>query len=179
MLKKIIAPFAVVCGLLGCSSTNVDAYRSEQPVLDLAQYFDGIQDGYGIFQDRSGLVIKRFHVVINSAWKNGVGTLDEDFTYSDGTKQRRVWTITKLDATHYEGRAADVVGVAQGVASGNALHWRYVLALPVDGKIINMDFDDWFYLQDGKVLLNRSYMSKFGWRFGELTLSFIKRDTSK
>ena len=176
MLKKILAPFAVLLTLAGCSSTNIEAYRTEQPPLDLAKYFNGSIVGHGMFQDRAGLVVKRFKVVIAAHWQNNIGTLDEDFTYADGTKQRRIWTITKLDDSHYEGRAADVVGVAKGVAAGNALRWSYVLALPVGEKIYNVNFDDWFYLQDEKVLLNRSVMSKFGFRLGELTLAFQKAD---
>jgi hypothetical protein len=56
----------------------------------------------------------------------------------------------------YVGRADDVVGEAQGEAAGNALRWRYVLALPVDGRVWNVDFDDWMFLIDDKVMLNRS-----------------------
>jgi hypothetical protein len=56
-----------------------------------------------------------------------------------------VWTITRVDASRYVGRADDVVGEAQGEAAGNALRWRYVLALPVDGRVWNVDFDDWMY----------------------------------
>ena len=68
-----------------------------------------------------------------------------------------------------------MVGEATGEASGNALRWRYVLALPVDGKVYNVDFDDWMFLMDDKVMLNRSLMSKWGFRLGEVTLSFVKR----
>ena len=104
------------------------------------------------------------------------GTLDERFTYSDGSTQRRVWTITRLGEGRYTGRADDVVGEAAGEAAGNALRWRYVLALPVDGKVYNVDFDDWMFLMDDKVMLNRSLMSKWGFRLGEVTLSFVKRE---
>ena len=55
------------------------------------------------------------------------------------------------------------------------LRWRYVLALPVDGKVYNVDFDDWMFLMDDRVMLNRSLMSKWGFRLGEVTLSFHKR----
>jgi hypothetical protein len=158
----------------GCANVEVDSYRSELPALDLARYFNGTIDGYGIFQDRSGKVVKRFYVRIDARWNGNTGTLDEHFDYSDGSKQQRVWTISKND-DRYGGRAADVVGEAQGQAAGNALHWRYVLALPVDGKVYDVDLDDWMYLIDDKVMLNRSSMSKFGFRLGELTLSFSKR----
>ncbi len=120
-------------------------------------------------------MVKRFHVLIEASWQGEVGTLDERFTYSDGSTQRRVWTITRLGEGRYSGRADDVVGEAAGEAAGNALRWRYVLALPVDGKVYNVDFDDWMFLMDDKVMLNRSLMSKFGFRLGEVTLSFVKR----
>ncbi len=174
-----------VCGLLGllglggCAGVPVEKYRAETPVLDLATYFNGTIDGWGMFQDRSGEVIKRFHVVIDAKWEKrdglDVGTLDERFSWADGTTSRRVWTITRAGDGRYVGRADDVVGEAQGEAAGNALRWRYVLALPVDGKVWNVDFDDWMFLIDEKIMLNRSAMSKFGFRLGEVTLSFTKR----
>jgi hypothetical protein len=162
-------------GLWGCSSVEIDKYRSETPVLDLRQYFNGTLEAHGIFQDRSGEVVNRFTVIIDASWQGEVGTLDERFTYSDGSTQRRVWTITRTGEGRYVGRADDVVGEARGEEAGNALRWRYVLALPVDGKVYNVDFDDWMFLMDDRVMLNRSVMSKWGFRLGEVTLSFYKR----
>lgn len=173
MRKILVALLAVL--VAGCAGVKVEDYAAEKPVLDLANYFNGTLDAHGMFQDRSGSVVKRFHVVIDASWQGNVGTLDERFTYADGTTQRRVWTITKVDAHHYRGTAEDVVGEAKGVAYGNALRWRYVLALPVDGKTYHVDFDDWMFLIDDKVMLNRSAMSKFGFGLGEVTLSFYKR----
>ena len=68
-----------------------------------------------------------------------------------------------------------MIGEALGELSGNALRWRYVLALPVDGKTWNVDFDDWMFLMDEKVMMNRSTMSKWGINLGEVTLTFVKR----
>ena len=50
-----------------------------------------------------------------------------------------------------------------------------MLALPVGDKVYNVNFDDWMFLMDDKVMLNRAVMSKFGFRLGEVTLSFRKR----
>ena len=176
-MKNALMMFALAgaLSLTGCSSLEAEKYAAEKPVLDLRTYFNGTLDAHGIFQDRSGEVVKRFHVTIDAQWDGDVGVLDEHFTYSDGTTQRRVWTITRHDAHRYTGRADDVVGEAQGQAYGNALRWRYVLALPVGERIINVDFDDWMFLMDDKVMLNRSVMSKFGFRLGEVTLSFYRR----
>lgn len=161
-------------GLAGCASTNVDSYRSEKPVLNLAQYFNGTIDGWGMFQDRSGKVLKRFYVKIDAVWVGNQGTLDEHFEFSDGTRENRVWKLVK-DGDRYTGTAGDVVGTATGSAAGNALRWNYVLALPVDGTTWHMDMDDWMYLIDAKTLLNRTAMSKFGVEVGQVTLSFHKR----
>jgi hypothetical protein len=68
-----------------------------------------------------------------------------------------------------------VIGTAQGIAQGNALRWNYVLAVPVDGTTWNVDIDDWMYLVDEKAMLDRTTMSKFGVRVGEVTLSFHER----
>jgi len=177
---RLLIPAVIATVLLGaCSSIPVEQYRAETPVLDLRNYFSGTLDGWGMFQDRSGKVVKRFHVVIEAKWVGDQGTLDEHFTWSDGVEggnpARRVWTLTDLGNGRFSGTAGDVVGVARGEAAGNALRWRYVLALPVDGKIIRVDFDDWMFLVDDKVMLNRSLMSKYGFRLGEVTLSFTRR----
>ena len=176
MKKKLASALALVFGLLGCAEVEVANYAAEKPELDLARYFNGTLDADGMFQDRSGKVVKRFHVVIAASWQGDTGTLDERFTYSDGSTQRRVWTVTRHDAHRYSGRADDVVGEAVGEARGNALRWRYVMALPVDGKVSNVDFGDWMFLMDDRVMLDRSVMSKFGFRPGGVTLSLRKRE---
>ncbi len=173
MWKKFVSVIFAVLILGGCATVNVNDYAQETPKLDLKQYFNGVFNGHGVFMDRSGKIVKRFVVIMDCKWQGDVGTLDESFTYSDGATQKRIWTIKK-SGDRYIGTASDVVGEAIGQASGNALRWQYVMALPVDGKTYHVDFDDWMYLVDGKVMLNKSVMSKFGFRLGEVILSFTK-----
>jgi NOL1/NOP2/fmu family ribosome biogenesis protein len=45
----------------------------------------------------------------------------------------------------------------------------------VDGKVYEVQFDDWMYLVDERVMLNKARMSKFGIYLGEVTLSFTKK----
>ena len=177
MQRRLLLSAAVAAPVVlsGCASQNIDGYASEKPLLDLAQYFNGKIDAYGIFQDRSGQIVKRFTVVMDCSWKGNEGVLDEAFTYSDGTTQRRIWRLTKHADGRFIGRADDVVGEAQGVQSGNALRWNYTLALPVDGRVIEVQFDDWMYLIDERVMLNSATMRKFGVTLGEVTLSFTRR----
>lgn len=166
---------AATLALTGCAGPQVIEYASEKPALDLRQYFNGTLDAYGVFTDRSGKVVRRFTVVMRCQWTGEEGVLDEDFTYSDGTTQKRIWRLTHLGNGRYTGRADDVFGTADGQTAGNAFRWGYTLALPVDGRVWHVDFDDWMYLMDERVMLNKATMSKFGVRLGEVTLSFVRR----
>ena len=163
---------AVVLG--GCAGPTPADYAAETPVLDLKTYFNGDLVAHGLFTDRTGKVVRRFVVQMTGTWNGNQGVLDERFTYSDGKTERRVWRLTDEGGGRWSGRADDVVGVAQGVAAGNTLNWRYTLSLPVDGKVYEVQFDDWMYLMDERVMLNKAVMSKFGVRLGEVTLSFYK-----
>jgi len=161
--------------LAGCAGPEVASYGREQPVLDLRAWFDGRVDGWGVFMDRQGKVVKRFTVAMDCRWSGDDGVFDEHFTYSDGTRQQRVWRLRRLADGRYTGRADDVVGEAGGQASGNALHWNYTLSLPVDGRVWEVQMDDWMFLVDREVLLNRTTMRKFGLRLGEVVISFRRR----
>jgi hypothetical protein len=178
MKRRLVILTAAISSALamsGCSTPKVTDYAAQKPVLELRDYFNGTLDAYGVFTDRSGQVVKRFTVVMECSWQGDQGVLDEVFSYSDGTTQRRVWRLQRLADGRFTGQADDVVGTAQGQQSGNAFHWTYTLALPVDGRIIEVQFDDGMYLMRGKVMLNKAAMRKWGVGLGEVTLSFVKR----
>ena len=171
-MKRRLLLLVTTALVAGCASPVPADYAAERPLLDLKTYFNGPLTAHGIFTDRSGKVVRRFTVAMTGTWNGNEGVLDEQFSYSDGTRQTRVWRLTDLGNGRYEGRADDVVGVAQGQAAGNALNWQYTLSLLVDGKVWEVQFDDWMYLVDDRVMLNKAVMSKFGVRLGEVTLSF-------
>ena len=178
MKRRILlagASAAALAGVGGCATQDIASYANDKPALDLQQYFNGTLDAYGVFTDRSGSVVKRFTVVMRCSWTGNEGVLDEDFTYSDGSTQKRIWRLTRLAEGRYTGRADDVVGEAQGQVRGNTFYWTYTLSLPVEGRVIEVQFDDWMYLMNDKVMLNKATMRKFGVRLGEVTLSFSKR----
>lgn len=173
-MKRLALTLVCALALAGCASPTPQDYAAEKPTLDLQRYFNGDVVAHGIFSDRSGKVVRRFTVLMKCQWVGNDGTLDEAFTYSDGKTDRRIWRLKKLDGGRYTGTADDVVGTANGQVAGNAFQWNYTLKLPVDGKVYEVQFDDWMYLMDERVMLNRAVMSKFGIRLGEVTLAFQK-----
>jgi hypothetical protein len=179
LISKRLIGLLLALSVLACSSPTVKQYSQEAPKLDLSEYFNGTIDAYGIFTDRSGNVQKRFTVLMVAKWSvvdgKKTGVLDESFEYSDGTKQKRIWTLVETSPGRFIGTADDVIGEAVGESAGNALNWAYTLALPVDQSIYHVQFDDWMYLVTPKVMINKAKMSKFGINLGEVTLSFYKR----
>jgi len=167
---------ALMLLLLTACSTTIEDYRDMKPTLDLRQFFNGHVSAWGQFQDRSGKVIKRFTVDMTGTWKGNEGVLEEHFVYDDDSKQTRIWYLTALPDGQYTGRAADVVGEAKGQVRGPALNWAYTMALPVDGRVYEVQFDDWMYLHSENTMMNRAVMKKFGLRLGEITLFFHKDD---
>jgi hypothetical protein len=177
VLTRLVAAAGAVLLAASCSSIEPQVYAQEKPALDLKTYFDGNLVGHGLFMDRAGQVQRRFVVTIKATWAGDVGTLDEDFVWSDGEREKRVWTLRPVAGQpgRWTGTAADVKGEAQGVVAGNALNWTYTFLLKTsEGKRYDIDFDDWMFLIDEKVMLNRAVMTFWGFRVGEVLISFNK-----
>ena len=175
-MTRLPAALLLLVLLASCGSVSVSEYAAEKPAFDLREYFNGKVDGWGAIQDRSGKVTKRMYVEMTCTWNGDVGTFDEHFTYADGSKETRVWTVRK-NGSHYTGTAGDVVGEAKGEASGNAFRWQYVLDAKRDGGgTIELDMDDWMWMLDAKSVMNRTSFSKLGVKFGEVSFFFRRRD---
>ncbi|MGR3541303.1 MAG: DUF3833 domain-containing protein [Hasllibacter sp.] len=175
---------AILCLALlaACGRPSLDDPNLSGRQLDLERYFDGRTTAHGQFQDRFGTVRRRFEVAIDGTWDGETLTLVEDFSYDDGTTERRVWTLRKTGPDRpgqtWEGTAPGVIGTATGEERGDAFNWRYTIDLPVPGeapgttRTLRVTFDDWMWLlPDGK-LLNRAYMERFGVEIGEVVIFF-------
>ena len=171
---KILLSVLVVFSFSSCAIQSIENYENEKPSFDLQEFFNGNTTGWGIVQDRSGTVTRRFVVEILGKFNGNEGTLDEQFKWSDGKDEQRIWRLNKVNSKQWIGTADDVVGKAVGTISGNTLKWEYILKLPLENGSINVKFDDWMYLVDENVLMNKARFSKFGFVLGEVTLSFVK-----
>ena len=164
----------MLSSLLGCSSIDPKIYSKNSPKMDIRNYLNGKLEAQGILQNRAGEVIKTFTVKMVGTWKGNEGKLEEDFIFSDGKKDRRIWEIKFLDDNNFTAKAHDTVGIAKGQQYGNAVKMDYVLKVDVDGKKYDIRLIDWIYLVDEKTAINVSQMTKFGFRVGTLSISFKK-----
>lgn len=162
------------CAMLG-EENSISRYQANQPQLDLEKFFVGKLSAWGMFQQRSGAVVKRFHVHLEGKMLDGQLQLKEDFLYDDGSQQQRIWYLRKQADGSWRGKADDVEGEAIADIAGNAMHWRYTLLLPVNGTTYAMKMDDWMFLLDENTMLNRTSMRKFGVEVGQVTLFFRRQ----
>ncbi|USH05678.1 DUF3833 domain-containing protein [Grimontia kaedaensis] len=161
--------------LVGCSASLED-YKASSPNFNLFEYFEGETLAWGMVQDYTGKQTRRFEVSITGTVVGDQITLDEDFIFDDGEKQKRIWTIKRLEDGSYEGTAGDVVGTAKGSESGNALNWIYDLSVEVGDNTYVLTLDDWLYRQDEKRAFNLTSMKKFGVEVGKISIFFEKQD---
>ena len=149
-------------------------FKGTNPTIKIEKYFEGHVKAWGLLQDRKGKVTRQFKAKMFGSFENNILTLEEEFFWTDGEKQKRVWNIEKIDEHNYVGTAADVVGKAKGFSYGSAFKFEYDLMVPIKGKNIKISFDDWIFKQDEEVAINRATLTKFGFKVGELTVFFKK-----
>jgi len=162
--------------LSSCSSVPVSEYADNTPVMVVEEFFNGSLRAHGIVKNRGGKVTRYFNASINAYWVDGVGTLDEVFTFDDGEEQRRVWKLVRDDAGNYVGSANDVVGSAILKVAGNSLFLDYMLRIPYGDGTLDLHIDDRMYLVSERVLINESVMSKWGFDVGQITLVIEKNE---
>ena len=160
--------------IFGCSSIDPKIYQANSPKMDIRNYLNGKLEAQGIIQDRSGKVVKSFTVKMTGSWKGNKGKLEENFIFSDGKTDHRIWNITMIDDNNFTAQAHDTVKIAKGEQYGNAMKMDYVLKVPVDDTTYDIRIVDWIYLIDEKNAINVSKMTKFGFQVGTLTISFKK-----
>jgi hypothetical protein len=177
-LFKSISIILLAMSLFSCSSIKPKDYKENNPKLDIRSYLNGKVKAWGMLEDRSGKVTRRFTVEMEGKWNGNEGVLEEYFTFDDGEKSKRIWTIKFSDDHNFTATAGDVIGVAKGSQYGNAMQMEYVLDLEVDKEKktkYKVTLDDWMYLLDDNILVNKSTIKKFGITFGKLTIFFQKQ----
>ncbi len=153
---------------------NVENYKDHGPEFILEDYFNGRTVASGVFENRSGKVVNQFKAVITGSVEDDILTLEEDFVYQNGRIDKRLWKINVLPDGQYEGTTNGVIGKAKGKRAGNAFNWKYIFDLPVKDTSYKVKFDDWMFLQEDGIVINRAHVTKWGFTVGSVTLSFRK-----
>lgn len=175
-MRHIAIVLSTLLLVAACSNMTIEEYKESGPKLILEDYFAGQTRAWGLFEDRNGNVRREFIVDIEGTWDGEQLVLTEDFVYSDGEREQRIWTLTKTGPDSYTGSTENVIGEATGRTAGNAFNWKYDFNLQVGDSNWKVHFDDWMFLQSNGVLLNKATVSRWGIKIGTVFLSFKKID---
>lgn len=141
-------------------------------VFDLLSFLEGAVRAWGVFEDRSGRVRRRFVADLIGRRDGSCFVIDEEFRFDDGVIEQRQWQFERGEGGAFQATATDVIGHAEGRAEAGGARMRYQFRLTLKGRSVVVDFDDRFYPIDGERIINRATVSKFGVRLGELTILF-------
>ncbi|MEM9581488.1 MAG: DUF3833 domain-containing protein [Pseudomonadota bacterium] len=153
-----------------------DDYNADGPTLDLRHHLNGPILCEGVLYGPTGRVTSRFVADMNVTWDGNTGTMTEKFTYHDGSRQDRCWTLRLGNDGSVKATAPDVVGEGQGMAKGHALQLKYRLKLDEKAGGHVLDAVDWMYLVENGTIMNRSQFRKFGFKVAELVATMRKVD---
>lgn len=148
--------------------------RNETAPFDLLSWLEGRTTAHGVFEDRKGRIRRRFTVDMTGELEADTLRLAEHFVFEDGEHQHRTWLLTRGSDTGFTGTCEDAVSPAQGRIAEGVAYLSSELRLRVGKREIAMRFDDAFYAAGPNEVLNRSTVSKWGIRLGQVLIVFRK-----
>jgi hypothetical protein len=161
---RSVAFLASVLLLSGCASLQPQDFARSQTRFELDRYFTGHTRSWGVFENPQGEPRRYFTCdSYGEGDADGVVTLTQHFLFSDGKTQMRVWHIHRVDSTHWEANANDMVGIARGEGSGNAFYWEYTVTLDRKNPLATVHIRQWMYQAEGTdSLMTRLVVTKLG-----------------
>ena len=148
--------------------------RNEAIYFDLLSFFEGKTFASGVFESRSGNQKRRFTVDMTGRAKGSTLELEEHFVFDNGEVQDRTWMLTRGQDQSFTGLCEDSVSEASGNFEQDRAYLTSVLQLKVGSRRVAMRFDDVFYDVGEGSVLNRSTVSKWGIRLGQVLILFRK-----
>lgn len=175
----------VVASLVVWSRTRFADFLAQRPddydksfgtAFDLRTHLNGRMTCEGVIYGPLGRVASSFVGEFDCKWDGNRCVMDEVFTYSDGSEQRRAWNLTLGNDGRIHATASDVIGEGEGIQCGSAVQLKYKFQLPPESGSHVMDVVDWMYLAPNGTIVNRSQFRKFGIKMAELVATMRKID---
>ena len=170
-MRGLLAVLVMGLGLVGCASRPEFAMPQPTKTLVLEEALVGRVLGEGAFVNSLTGGETTFTVVIDGSWDGTVLTLVEDFTYDDGSTDRKTWRLTRSGDGSFRGQREDVIGSAAVWQDGPGVRLDYYVTLMTGLGGIDVRFQDLLYLNDEGSIANKAVVSKFGLRVGRVDIT--------
>ena len=174
-LLFIVASFCFSCLAFSCKSLKSAHFESSRPLLKPENFFVGHTKSYGVVETHGGKPSAQINTETHGTLKDGIIYIEQDLMTEGKKKNHRSWKMHQIDAHHVEATANDIVGTARGELYGNYFTWTFTLKLSPHNPIKRVRMTQTMYLQpDGRTLIIRSVLRKFGIIVAQITESFEK-----
>ena len=159
----------ILLALAGCASGERHAELARPtPAFSAAQFFSGRTEGTGKLEIIFSKA-RAFHVDGRGAvTPDGAFVLDQTVEQEGKAPTKREWRISP--AVGHAGTLPDAVGPVTMATTGNLLHLSFAMKGGTRAE-------QWLYLQpDGRTVLNRMAVTKFGLRVATIEETIRKVD---
>ena len=155
---------ALAAMLSGCTTLQPQDFAKSNSRFELDRYFEGHSRSWGVLENTNGGPLRSFTCDNRGRRdKSGDLVLTQQFQFSDGKKQTRAWQIHRVDSTHWEATANDMIGIAKGHGEGNALYWEYNFTLDRKDPMATVHIRQWMYQPERTTdPMTRLVISKLG-----------------
>lgn len=142
--------------------------------FSLEAFFAGRTSAKGSFRTILGLH-RTFTVALDGKWDGRVLILREDFTFDDGTRDRKTWRFVKTGTNNYRGTREDVIGATLVTVDGTVARFNYLVYLDATNRKNKVRFHDTMTLMGDGTVLNTAYVTKFGLPVAWTRVEFRRR----
>lgn len=173
--SRVVSSLFLVLLAAGCATTTASEFAGKEPRLVPEEYFLGRHKGQGMVYDSFGNIRMSFEIDLVGELKDGALLLDETVYLGNGETDRRVYRFEKSGENRYRVVGRKVVGEGALEAYGNVLRGRYTVRQRLFGADRTLTFDDWFFLREDCVIMNRASVYKLGVWVGEVFMVITPR----
>jgi hypothetical protein len=155
---------------------KIEDFAGTGPAFRPDVFFTSRLDGWGVMEGPTGPLQKRFTVQGEGAADGDVIHFRETWTFDDGHVDTLNWIIRATSPGRYAGKEDRSEGEADGELAGCAFHWRYSRDTPQpDGTSVTLNFDDWFFQIDERVIIAKGVAGRFGLPFATAHVTYRRR----
>ena len=161
--------------LAGCASIKPTAFGDADKNLKPVAFFVGHTRSTGVIENKAGKPTARIVTETNGIRKDSIISIEQDLFPEGGKKNHRSWKLKIIDEHHLDATSNDIDGTAHGILYGNNFSWSYRLKLSQRNFIKHLRMSQNMYVMpDGKTMIIRSVLRKFGITVVQITEQFQK-----
>ena len=179
-ILQFIFTISIIIYLTGCASPKNTAFANADKKLKPIDFFDGHTHSTGVIENKTGKPTARIVTETYGIRKDSIISIEQDLFPEGGRKNHRSWKLKIIDEHHLDATSNDIDGTAHGILYGNNFSWTYRLKLSKRKFIKHLRMSQNMYVMpDGKTMIIRSVLRKFGMIVVQITEQFQKDETYK